>query len=90
MSRRYLVTAREVVRDRYGVHTRDLLVHVTAESEIDAVRAALVKGGNGLHLPRGSSVCGVEQSPLRDLPESGRELGVVGVEECEPESERDE
>lgn len=88
MTRRYLVTAREVARDPLGVvHTRDLLIHVTAESEVDAVRAALVQGDNGLHLPRGSNVAGVEVGHLRALPEGGKTLGVVGVEECEQESE---
>lgn len=87
MSHRYLVRTCEVKRTSAGVMWRETSDHVEARSEADAMRAALTRGDNPMHLPRGSSVLlGGEVGPWREVPES-LVVGVVGVEEYEPEEE---
>lgn len=83
---RYVVHTCEVTRSKHGeVYVRDVTNHVEAKSEADAVRAVMTPGDNGAHLPRGSSVLlGGQVSPMRPLSES-LVVGVVGVEEYEPE-----
>lgn len=84
---RYVVRTCEIKRVSHGCYVRDVTSHVRADCEADALRAVMVPGDNGAHLPRGASVLlAGELGPWREVPES-LVVGVVGVEEYEPEEE---